>query len=350
MGNSRIALGLGGLLLTCSTLACAGAEHPAYADPDAKTPGAGGSDDVPNVSTGGASDSFQGTPELPDPGAGFDSGNFGRGEVYLLGQIREPVDAGWAIAHLPTPQSYITGFEPYANTNVFYGPLRTFAFADSSLRYASTALDWDGSARTFVVDGSGTGELTEPYPDTPEANDLVVDTPHCPADVQGLVTSPNGRMIYRCGASDWYEGDELVLQHADVFLLTDGGTAMYADALPMNIAELGSSDSIAVQVSFLSAARVVGEDFHAAVLRSDSAYELVEVHRDGSYKSLDIYKAGSDAVIRSAVLSGNDDLYQLGGNLNAPPFQLKRFTRGGRIEIALARGKGAIEPILLMSP
>jgi hypothetical protein len=229
--------------------------------------------------------------------------------------------------------------------------LRSFAFLDSKLIYVASALDWDGTSRTFVVDGSGTGELTEPYPEAPADNDPVVETPQCPDDVQGVVTSPGGRLIYRCGPVDWYEGNELVVSHADVFLLTDEGSAMYAsETLPMNIAELGGPDDFPVQISYLGGARVVGNKFHAAVLRNDGAYELVEIKADASYKSLGIYPAGSDRAVVSGVLDGEDRLYQLGGADLFPPFEVKRFTIDGKVEVYLAAGKSAIEPVVLMAP
>jgi hypothetical protein len=120
---------------------------------------------------------------------------------------------------------------------------------------------------------------------------------------------------------------------------------MYSDALPMNIAELGGPDDFPVEISFLGAARVVGNRFHAAVLRNDGAYELVEIKADASYHSLGIYPAGSDSGVVSGVLDGDDRLYQLGGGQ-----RVKRFTIGGDVEVYLAKGKSAIGPAVLMAP
>jgi hypothetical protein len=289
-------------------------------------------------------------PELPDLGGDLPSGLFARGEIYALGQLPVAQEDDWAVVHLPTPKNFVTGFVPRDAAETYFSPLRSFAFLDSKLIYVASTIDWDGTARTFVVDGSGTGELTEPYPAAPAENDPVVRTPQCPNDVQGVVTSPSGRLIYRCGPVEWYEGNELVLTKPDVFLLTDEGSAMYADALPMNIAELGGPDDFPVEISFLGAARVVGNKFHAAVLRNDGAYELVEIKADASYKSLGIYPAGSDRAVVSGVLDEQDRLYQLGGPGRVTPFEGKRFTVNGKVEVYLARGKSAIEPAVLMAP
>jgi hypothetical protein len=52
----------------------------------------------------------------------------------------------------------------------------------------------------------------------------------------------------------------------------------------------------------------------------------------------------------SGVLDEQDRLYQLGGAGRFPPFEVKRFTANGRVEVYLASGKSAIEPAVLMAP
>jgi hypothetical protein len=336
-----------------SLLGCSQGDHPPFVDPDRPDASGDGGARGEGETNGGADGSVVVPPETSEGGGDdvvpdFGDGVFASGEVYAIGYLRdEPGEDSWAITHVAHPQSFYVGFERVGTdgTGAPRFPLRDFTFVSSRMAYLPNPSTGSVPALSFVVDASGSGSLAEPYPEAPSANDPPLETPQCQGAVTALLASPNGRTIYRCRESEWFEGDEQVFAEANVYSMSDDGYVLFGNVAPVNIGKLGTDEQHFVDLANIAAARPVGDGFRAAAFRTDSLYELIEISTEGTWRSLGRIYPPVEDVGREGAFDNDDRLYVLGSKSSFPPFRVTRLTAGGKSELL---PEGPVSPLRLL--
>lgn len=369
LGAMRRLLGMG-LLLGGPVFACGSDDRPPFVDSDER----GGTTALP--ATGGspplAAEGGQGA-EQPISGAG------GNGEA---GQDSSP--AGNSGESSPEPVVSLTG-DTFASEGVYVfgvlseglpseytalthlGDVRTHIVSLGPLRFRNVSFNsigvWKGRL-TYIPDGTETlptygltefkpdGVDIEPknYPAAPLANDVILDTPACPAAAQSqngpqrFLVSPDSRMIYQCGAeanARWYEGEEQVLSgHDDLLAFGLEGLVAFPAPGGVSIGSLGSDESSDPLNLPIVTVRAYGDHFHAVMgFQAVGPYSLVSLDADGGYEVLGRYPDVPQGAL-SVALDGKDRLYVVYPAVGH--YDVARATVG-----AIDSGDGGVVEVLL---
>jgi hypothetical protein len=246
-------------------------------------------------------------PPKPVPDFPFDPS-----KVYLQGRVTNFDDG---IALLSEPNTYLVAGNDLPYLTIY----------DNKLLYVKPGVGFDAlGIHTVVPDyvGSLPGrDLTVPL--DPTANDLLFDTPGCPAKARGLLASPDGRLIYLCPDQAWYEGDQVVYAANDgVTLMRFGndGLVLAEDRQFGRVGTLKLPDGILHtsadamwQAKSIYRAHGSGFRFVPPPPLGDERPELWNIDADGNVERVGSYPLPPDGVVAPypTVLTPDDTLVEL---------------------------------------
>jgi hypothetical protein len=278
----------------------------------------------------GAGDGTSPDPTPPTGGIGaVGGGDLGSTEVALYGTL----GSGYlALAAVSSPNSYVVGF------NHLWSSL---AFQGSSLLYLN-----ESRLYQFVEDGAFTQRLQDiTYPDAPEGNDILIDTPQCgDTNLVSFIITSSGRLVYGCSTgktTTYYDGNDAVLASDDVALLAVGAknlglAASSAGLVTVSLASPTDLHPVTDVVLPPLAYRANKDGFYVA--ESGATIKLFQVSADGSSQDLGTYPPEPDGIYpyqsqQDVALTKDGTLYEIGNRMSNDLMVILRRTIGGKSEI-----------------
>jgi len=264
---------------------------------------------------------------------------FDPNEVYVFGTLAPGAGGLDVVCHWSNPNRYLVGFNDF----IAEGGIQIL---DGNLLYQNYGSQ---AVHRFVPEFVSTLKPIDlKYPTDADANDPILPTPPCTDEdsIAGpFLTSPDGRMIYRCFDEKWYEDGEVVwdgdgtayeiaaLGNHGVVLLDSGLTVMDLATRQRLTPDGDIKDVPNVAV------RAVDDGFHVVRRASfdSETLELWHVTSDGVAARLGTYANFPADVYPFAssrpVLSGSGELFEITENLARDTDLIVRRTITGASEV-----------------